>query len=123
MCAMKKMSLNVEYYYKTNQLTKFLINNLTIKKTFNFVLKNRDVIFQTYGAEEDRKLNIEGEKLKNVISARRFVGWYNGLPNDRNLNVDLNGENVVIIGQGNVAIDVARILLSPIDKLKVSTMT
>ena len=64
-------------------------------------------------------MNIPGENLKNIIPARRFVGWYNGVPNDRNLNIDLSGEDAVILGQGNVAIDVARILLSPIDKLKV----
>lgn len=77
------------------------------------------MISQTYGAEEDRKLHISGEDLGNVISARRFVGWYNGLPEDRNLEVDLDVENVVLIGQGNVAVDVARILLSSVEKLKV----
>lgn len=75
--------------------------------------------FQTYGAEEDRKLGIPGEDFKNVISAREFVGWYNGVPDNKDLEVDLNGENVAVIGQGNVAVDVARILLTPIDKLKV----
>lgn len=74
---------------------------------------------QTYGAEEDRKLNIPGEELNNVISARRFVGWYNGVPEDRNLQMDLSVEHVAVVGQGNVAVDVARILLSPLDKLKV----
>lgn len=64
-------------------------------------------------------LNIPGENLKNVVSARSFVGWYNGLPNNNNLNIDLNTEDAVILGQGNVAIDIARILLSPIDKLMV----
>ncbi|EEB17142.1 NADPH:adrenodoxin oxidoreductase, putative [Pediculus humanus corporis] len=96
---------------------------LGIDITLQDLINSYHVVLLTYGAEEDRKLNIEGEKLKNVISARRFVGWYNGLPNDRNLNVDLNGENAVIIGQGNVAIDVARILLSPIDKLKHTDIT
>lgn len=67
-------------------------------------------------------MNIAGEELRNVISARRFVGWYNGLPADRDLKVDLDAENVVLIGQGNVAIDVARILLSSIEKLKVFEM-
>lgn len=65
-----------------------------------------------YGAAQDKTLNIEGEELPNVISARRFVGWYNGVPNDRELDVNLNCETAVIIGQGNVAIDCARILLS-----------
>jgi NADPH-dependent glutamate synthase beta subunit-like oxidoreductase len=55
-----------------------------------------------------------------VISARDFVAWYNGLPDAKNILPDLKTENVSILGQGNVAMDVARILLSSIDELKVS---
>lgn len=47
------------------------------------------------------------------------MGWYNGLPEEKNLEPDLDVETAVIIGQGNVALDVARILLSPVDILKV----
>lgn len=54
-----------------------------------------------------------------MISGRQFVGWYNGLPADSNLNINLDVEEAVILGQGNVAIDIARILLTPVDKLKV----
>lgn len=57
--------------------------------------------------------------MKNVISAREFVGWYNGLPRDKDLSIDLSNEEVVILGQGNVAVDAARMLLSPVDELKV----
>lgn len=74
---------------------------------------------KSYGAEEDRVLNIPGESLKNVVPAKNFVGWYNGVPTDKDLKIDFNTEDAVILGQGNVAIDIARILLSPIDKLKV----
>lgn len=56
------------------------------------------------------------------MSATKFIGWYNGLPVDKNINVDLNAEHAVIVGQGNVAIDVARILLTPVDKLRVGTV-
>lgn len=77
------------------------------------------VAIQTYGAEENRKLNIPGENLNNVISARNIVGWYNGVPSDADVKMDLSAETVAVIGQGNVAIDVARILLSPLDELKV----
>uniref|UniRef100_UPI00398EAB38 NADPH:adrenodoxin oxidoreductase, mitochondrial isoform X2 n=1 Tax=Pristiophorus japonicus TaxID=55135 RepID=UPI00398EAB38 len=72
----------------------------------------------TYGAEANRILGIPGENLLGVYSARTFVGWYNGLPENRNLNPELSSETAVILGQGNVALDVARILLSPIDMLK-----
>lgn len=72
-----------------------------------------------YGASRDRRLNIPGEDLKGIISARDFVGWYNGLPEFAELNPGLqSGDTAVIIGQGNVALDVARFLLSPIDKLR-----
>lgn len=57
--------------------------------------------------------------MDNVVSARKFVGWYNGLPEESNLKFDLNVETAVIVGHGNVALDVARILLSPVDLLKV----
>lgn len=57
--------------------------------------------------------------MKNILSAREFVGWYNGVPRDKHLAIDLNNEAVVILGQGNVAVDAARMLLSPIDELKV----
>lgn len=54
-----------------------------------------------------------------MYSAREFVGWYNGLPEHRDLAPDLTaGEDAVIVGQGNVALDVARILLSDIDTLR-----
>lgn len=65
-------------------------------------------------------LNIPGENLNNVISGRRFVGWYNGVPADKNLDIDLDVEEAIVLGQGNVAMDIARILLTPIDKLKVN---
>lgn len=47
------------------------------------------------------------------------MGWYNGIPWDSDLEIDLGGDMAAIFGQGNVAIDVARILLTPVDQLKV----
>ncbi|KAL1883633.1 NADPH-adrenodoxin reductase [Paecilomyces lecythidis] len=79
-----------------------------------------DAMLFTYGASEDKELGIPGEKAcRNVYSARAFVGWYNGLPEYRDLAPDLTmGENAVIVGQGNVALDVARILLTDVDILR-----
>jgi adrenodoxin-NADP+ reductase len=70
-------------------------------------------------------LNIPGETtLKNVFGARDFVGWYNGAPSLRDLPVDLERtDTAVIIGQGNVALDVARVLLTPVDVLSKTDMT
>ncbi|KAI9040800.1 NADPH-adrenodoxin reductase [Aspergillus affinis] len=79
-----------------------------------------DAILFSYGAPKDKELGIPGEKApRHVYSAREFVGWYNGLPEHRDLAPDLTaGENAVIVGQGNVALDVARILLSDVDALR-----
>ncbi|CAF9938099.1 MAG: NADPH-adrenodoxin reductase [Alectoria fallacina] len=78
-----------------------------------------------YGATKDRKLGISSEdRLKGIYSARDFVGWYNGLPEHQALAPDLElGEEAVIIGQGNVALDVARTLLSHVDGLRKTDMT
>jgi adrenodoxin-NADP+ reductase len=83
-----------------------------------------DAILFSYGADEDRQLGIPGEDLDGVFSARAFVGWYNGLPQFQHLKPDLQaGEHAVVIGQGNVALDVARILLSPVDALRHTDIT
>ena len=75
------------------------------------------VIF-TCGAESDRKLGIPGEDLPGSHTATEFVGWYNGHPDYRNRVFDLSCETAVIIGQGNVAADVARLLAKTVDELK-----
>lgn len=76
-----------------------------------------------YGANSERCLNIQGENLPNVISARNFVGWYNGLPENQNLELNLDVEDVAIVGHGNVALDIARILLTPLELLKKTDIT
>ncbi|KAG9473632.1 hypothetical protein GDO78_004112 [Eleutherodactylus coqui] len=73
---------------------------------------------KSYGAEDKKELGIPGEKLPGVYSARDFVGWYNGLPDNRYLSPDLSSETAVILGQGNVALDIARMLLSPLELLE-----
>ncbi|CAG8675672.1 1362_t:CDS:2, partial [Paraglomus occultum] len=73
-----------------------------------------DAIVLSYGASAEKKLGIKGDdgSLKNVLSAGDFVGWYNGLFQDYNLQLDLTRtDTAVVIGHGNVALDVARILL------------
>ena len=84
-----------------------------------------DAILFAYGASKDRELGLPGEQsTRHIYSARAFVGWYNGLPEYRDLNPDLTaGEDAIIIGQGNVALDVARVLLSNVDALRKTDMT
>ncbi|KAI5284031.1 NADPH-adrenodoxin reductase [Ascosphaera aggregata] len=80
---------------------------------------NYNVILFSYGAPYDRSSGIINSHLRGVHSARSFVGWYNGLPDHRDLDIDLSSsEDAVVIGNGNVALDVARILLSNVDDLR-----
>jgi adrenodoxin-NADP+ reductase len=83
-----------------------------------------DAILFSYGASEDKQLGIPGEDLQGVFSAREFVGWYNGLPQFQGLKPHLKaGTQTVVIGQGNVAMDVARILLTSVDNLRTTDIT
>jgi ferredoxin--NADP+ reductase len=69
-----------------------------------------DAVILATGAPKDRLLRIEGSDAENVIGSAAFVGWYNGHPEFANLNPDLSGRYAVVVGMGNVALDVARIL-------------
>lgn len=75
------------------------------------------------GAETDRRLGIPGEDLTGSHTATEFVAWYNGHPAYRNYKFDLSNETAVIIGQGNVAADVCRILAKPVDDLRKTDIT
>ena len=70
-----------------------------------------DAVILATGASRGRKLNIPNEDLTNSISAANFVPWYNAHPDHVDLEVDLTSDTAVVIGAGNVAIDVARILV------------
>jgi ferredoxin--NADP+ reductase len=69
-----------------------------------------DAVVLATGAPHDRELGIPGENLGNVFGSAAFVGWYNGHPQFAGLDPDLSGKTAVVIGMGNVALDVARIL-------------
>lgn len=78
------------------------------------VLQHYDQVIYTVGAQTDRRLDIPGEDLIGSYPATDFVAWYNGHPDYAHLTFDLSCESVAVIGVGNVAMDVARILaLSP----------
>lgn len=69
-----------------------------------------DAVVLATGAPHDRSMGIPGEDLGNVFGSAAFVGWYNGHPDFSGLDPDLSGRTAVVIGVGNVALDVARIL-------------
>jgi ferredoxin--NADP+ reductase len=101
------------------------------KKTFEYFLNvevgthiTHDELLQHYGAvlyavgaSTDRKLGIPGEDLHGSVPATEFVAWYNGHPDYADLDFDLSSERAVVVGNGNVALDVARILLTDPDRL------
>lgn len=74
------------------------------------------VVF-AHGAVSDRRLGIPGEDLSGVLSAREFVEWYNGHPEAVDHPIALDMEEVVVVGAGNVALDVARVLIRPVEEL------
>ena len=81
---------------------------------------NYDVVILATGAPIGKKLGIPGENLKNSYSAAEFVSWYNSHPDITNFDVDLSCDTAVIVGAGNVAIDIARILIKDPSELKVT---
>ena len=97
-----------------------LIANVTVGRDISIedLRKTHHAVILTYGAETDRKLGVPGEDLKGSHTATEFVGWYNGHPDYRELEFDLSQDTAVIIGQGNVAADVSRILSKTVDELK-----
>ncbi|MBM3275985.1 MAG: FAD/NAD(P)-binding protein [Candidatus Sericytochromatia bacterium] len=80
--------------------------------------RHYDQIVYAVGNESDRKLGVTGEDLSGNHSATAFVGWYNGHPDFREETFDLTQESVAVIGIGNVAIDVTRILARDPEELK-----
>src|ERR1044072_1524262 len=74
------------------------------------LLELYDAVILAIGAPHDRKLGIPGEDLAGVVGSAEFVGWYNGHPQFADLNPPLDGSHAVVVGNGNVALDCARIL-------------
>ena len=69
-----------------------------------------DAVVLATGAPQDRPMSVPGDDLANVFGSAAFVGWYNGHPQFAQLEPDLSGTTAAVIGMGNVALDVARIL-------------
>ncbi|MBV7334071.1 FAD-dependent oxidoreductase [Chloroflexi bacterium TSY] len=82
-----------------------------------------DAIIYAVGAQSDRSLNIPGEDLPGSLSATEFVAWYNGHPDYVNLSPDLSSHAAVVVGVGNVAMDVARILAKSPEELAETDIT
>lgn len=81
------------------------------------LLDHYDRVVLCVGCQDDRKLGIPKEEATNSFSATRFVGWYNGHPQDHALKPNLQVERASVVGAGNVAIDLVRLLISPKGRL------
>ena len=88
------------------------IGNVTVGRdvTVAELLGLYDAVVLATGAPHDRKLGIPGEDLPGVIGSAEFVGWYNGHPEFADLDPFLHGAAAAVVGNGNVALDCARIL-------------
>src|SRR5512139_2037683 len=88
------------------------VGNVTIGRDVSAeeLLRLYDAVILAIGAPHDRKLGIPGEDLPGVVGSAEFVGWYNGHPDFADLSPQLDGSHAVVIGNGNVALDCARIL-------------
>ena len=88
------------------------VGNMTVGKdvTITELQSRYDAVILATGAPNDRRLEIPGGDLPGVIGSAAFVGWYNGHPDFADLEPPLGGPGAVVIGNGNVALDVARIL-------------
>ncbi|MFL5800407.1 MAG: FAD-dependent oxidoreductase [Roseiflexaceae bacterium] len=76
-----------------------------------------DQIIYAIGAQADRRMGIPGEDLTGSFPATAFVGWYNGHPDYCDLEFDLSHERAIVVGNGNVAMDVTRILVTNPEEL------
>ena len=85
--------------------------------THDELLDHHHAVLYAVGAPNDRRLDIDGIGLPGTATATEVVAWINGHPEFADLPVDLTGERVVVVGNGNVALDVARILTTDPDAL------
>ena len=116
-----KLKQPIQVYQRIADTPQFrFLGNVTVGRDISVeeLLTSYHAVIFTCGAETDRKLGIAGEDLVGSYTATEFVGWYNGHPDYRDRVFDLSHENAVVIGQGNVAVDVCRILCKTVDELK-----
>jgi ferredoxin--NADP+ reductase len=116
----QKIKAVIRQYEKTAARPRFrFFGNVTFGENISLgeILAYYHQVLFTTGAESDRRMGIPGEDLAGSYPATVFVGWYNGHPDYRDLQFDLDVERAAVVGNGNVAMDVTRILARSIDEL------
>ena len=120
-------------HYKIKSVTKRFAKTAAMPgfRFYGFVEVGKDIsvsdlrehyhqILYAIGAPTDKRMGIPGEELRGSYAATEFVGWYNGHPDFHDLTFDLSQERVAVVGVGNVAVDVARILCLTPEELEVT---
>ena len=116
-----KIKKIIKVYERTAENENFgFLGNVSVGKdiTIEELRAYYDAVIFASGAQTDRRLGIPGEDLPGSYTATEFVAWYNGHPDYQDREFDLSHEVAMIIGQGNVAIDVCRILAKPVSAHK-----
>ncbi len=115
-----KMKSVITTFHKTldDPRVRFL-GNVTFGEDLTLAEAQRfyDAVVYTVGASADRRLDIPGEELAGNLSATEFVAWYNGHPDHATRKLELDAQAVAVVGMGNVAVDVTRILAKHVDEL------
>jgi ferredoxin/flavodoxin---NADP+ reductase len=123
----QKIKNVIRVYDKTASDPRFrFFGNVTVGRDLSVaeLASHYDAVIYAVGNEADRPLGIPGEELEGVYSATEFVGWYNGHPDfqDRSFALD-RARRVAVVGNGNVAMDVTRILAQDPDELHPTDIT
>ncbi|SUE15026.1 ferredoxin domain oxidoreductase [Rhodococcus gordoniae] len=113
----KAVTESFERSFRREEFALHLATEIGRDITHAELLDHHHAVIYATGASSDRRLGIAGEDLPGSHAATEFVAWYNGHPDHAGQAFDLSGERAVIIGNGNVALDVARILTMDVGEL------
>ncbi len=117
----QKIKSVTKMYEKTSQDPRLrFLGNVSFGKNLSYAeaKKHYHAVVYTVGASADRNLGIPGENLLGSMSATEFVAWYNGHPDYCDRIQTLNAQHVAVVGMGNVAVDVTRILAKSVAELR-----
>ena len=113
----RRVSRQMERIRDHDRLTLHLGVEVGRDVTHDGLLQDHHAVIYAVGAASDRRLEIPGAELPGVLSATQLVGWYNGHPDHEEDAPDLSHRRAIVIGNGNVALDVARVLTQDPDAL------
>ncbi len=116
----QKIKSVIKQFEKTTTDARFrFLGNVTVGRdvTHEELVARYDQVVYSVGAETDRRMNIPGEDLAGSHPATEFVWWYNGHPDHRHHHFDLSAKRAVVVGVGDVALDIARVMLRSRDEL------